>query len=359
MSAFYRLISFFLLFLFAPLLAYSQERDLLSVRAEVDDSIPIILDTDIGGDIDDAFALALLHRFADQGYCRLLGVTLTNANPNAARYVAAENALYGRPDIPVGLPEKAGRNTDNYPGATLNRKADDGSIVYPVPEGFAPVEPIALLRKLLAAEEDGAVVIVQIGFSTNLAKLLESAPDEYSSLNGKELVAQKTRLLSVMGGAFAIDPSAEKYRNHAEWNIKNDVESAQKVAREWPTPIVFSGYEVGDRIRMSPVNLKRDYRSPKARFLRESYEYWAQRCAPKEGLDHPRPTWDLTSVLFVLRPEEGRGYFRLSEPGNVDFDQQGKTIFSPDDKGTRRAFLVDAIESVRVREAFVNLCAEP
>lgn len=351
--------SFLALAAFFVGVVFSAEGDLLDVRDSKDAPIPIILDTDIGGDIDDAFALALLHRFADQGYCEILGVTLTNANQHAAPYVAAENALYGRPDIPVAIPEKAGRNTDNYPSKTLNMKDSDGNLLYPVPEGFKPEEPVALLRKLLTKAEDGSVVVIQIGFSTNLAALLDTPADEYSPLTGQELVAKKVRFLSVMGGAFAIDPTAEKYRDHKEWNIVNDVPSAQKLAAQWPGPIAFSGYEVGDRARMSTINLKKDYLSKKARFLRDSYENWASKAAPGQGLNHARPTWDLTSVLFVLRPEQGRGYFQLSESGIVKFEDDGKTRFTPDPNGKHYAFLVDANASVRVVEAFANLCSQP
>lgn len=339
--------------------AIGAEGDLLDVRAAQDAPIPVIFDTDIGGDIDDALALALIHRFADQGYCELLGITLTNANPNVAPFVAAENALYGRPEIPIGVPERAGRNTDNYPSATLAKKDADGQALYPVPEGGKTEDAVALLRRLLAQADDNSVVMIQVGFSTNLAALLDSPPDDVSPLSGKELAAKKVRLTSVMGGAFALDPTAEKYRDHIEWNIKNDVPAAQKLAEEWPSQIVFSGYEVGDRIKTSPVNLKKDYKSKKARFLRDAFENWASKAAPKEGLNHRRPTWDLTSVLFVMRPEEGRGYYTTSEFGRVVFDDSGKTYFTPDPEGKRRAFIVDEEARVRVAEAFVNLCSQP
>ena len=58
----------------------SADGDLLDVRDSQDEPVKLIFDTDIGGDIDDAFALALIHRFADRGQCELLGVTLTTAN---------------------------------------------------------------------------------------------------------------------------------------------------------------------------------------------------------------------------------------------------------------------------------------
>ncbi|HEY6991450.1 MAG TPA: hypothetical protein VH369_23845, partial [Bryobacteraceae bacterium] len=44
---------------------------------------PVIFDTDMGNDVDDALALGVLHALSNRGECRLIGVTLTNANPAA------------------------------------------------------------------------------------------------------------------------------------------------------------------------------------------------------------------------------------------------------------------------------------
>ena len=60
-----------------------------------------------------------------------------------------------------------------------------------------------LLRQTLAGRPDRSVVIVQVGFSTNLARLLDSPADDVSPLKGRDLVAAKVRLLSLMAGAFA------------------------------------------------------------------------------------------------------------------------------------------------------------
>ncbi len=331
------------------------EGELLDVRDSKTDAIKVIFDTDIGGDIDDVFALALLHVFQDRGVSELLAVTTSNRCPEAPRFVAAINNQFGRPDIPVGLGAVGGRVDDNYLSAVTKQTEK-----YPVPANYQEQDALQLLRKTLAAAQDKSVVIVQVGFSSNLAALLDSPADDISDLSGAELVAKKVRLLSVMGGGFTLDKSVDPqyYGEICEWNIANDVPAALKIARKWPTPILFSGAEVGDRIRLSPVSLKNDYQG-RGEILRDAYLAWAQTCAPGEGLDHARPTWDLTSVFFVLRPEEGRDYFTLSEPGRVDFDDKGKTIFTPDPNGTRRAFLIDQAAAIRVREAFVNLCSEP
>src|SRR5205823_15059843 len=65
--------------------------------------IPIILDTDMGNDIDDALALAILHTLTSREECELIGVSLTNANPAAVPYVQMVNRFYGRGGLPVGF----------------------------------------------------------------------------------------------------------------------------------------------------------------------------------------------------------------------------------------------------------------
>lgn len=334
------------------------EADLLDVRDAQNKPVKLILDTDIGGDIDDAFALALVHTFCDRGKCEFLGVTLTNAEPAAARFVAAFNAKFGRPNVPVGVPEVAGRDTDSYPTKTLAQTLPNGDLEYPVPEGFEPEDSIALLRRLLASAEDGEIVIAQIGFSTNLARLLETPGDEISPLTGRELAAKKVRLVSAMAGSFALtDDVPEFYETHCEWNVICDIASAKKVFGEWPGPIVFSGYEVGDRIRISPTNLRNDYSIGRAKILRDAFWHWTTKNT-NEGFDHRRPTWDLTSVLYVLRPETRRGYYTLTEPGKVDVADDGRTTFTTDPTGNRRVFLTDEAARIRAEEAFVNLCSE-
>jgi hypothetical protein len=77
-------------------------------------------------------------------------------------------------------------------------------------------------------------VIVQVGFSTNLAGLLDSPADASSPLPGRNLMARKERLLSVMGGAFQPIDGQPGYR---EYNIVTDLPAARKLTAEWPTPI--------------------------------------------------------------------------------------------------------------------------
>src|ERR1700722_17454791 len=63
---------------------------------------PVIFDTDMGNDIDDALALAMLHALSDRGECELIGVTMTNSHGETAPYIRMINRCYGRGAVPVG-----------------------------------------------------------------------------------------------------------------------------------------------------------------------------------------------------------------------------------------------------------------
>src|ERR1035437_7930709 len=152
-------------------------------------AIPVIFDTDMGNDVDDALALAMLHALESRGECRLLGVTVTKDNPWAAVDVDLVDMVKGS-----GVTPESSRMIQE----PAERRRADGTLVYPrrLASGAEAVEAVALLRRLLAAAQDGSVVIVQVGFSTNLARLLDAPAD-------LELVKRKVKLLSVMAGNFA------------------------------------------------------------------------------------------------------------------------------------------------------------
>lgn len=289
---------------------------------------PVIYDTDMGNDIDDALALAMLHAFEARGEIRLCAVTVTKDNPWAARYVSAVNRFYGRADIAVGV-VRGGVTRDE--GNYVRRTLEQGG--WPYSTQFE--DAVELLKRVLAAEADGSVIVIQVGFSTNLARLLE-AP------GGRELVAKKVKLLSLMAGDFT--------GKIAEYNVKEDIASAQKLAALWPGPAVWSGFEVGRTIRYPARSIERDFA-------------WAPRHPVVEGyrnymkFPYDRETWDLTAVLYAVRP--GDGYFTVSEPGRVVVDGQGKTRFEPDPAGQHRYLLVDGAQRARALEAMMWLASQP
>ncbi len=161
--------------------------------------------------MDDAIGLAVLHALESRGECRLLAVTITKDNRYSAPFVSMMNTYYGRPDIPIGV-VRGGKTPDDgaYTKAVLGIKKADGSSLYPrkVEDASTLPEAVSLLRRVLAKEADGAVTVIQVGFSTNLARLLDSKPDDASPLTGRELAARKVSRLAREVNTLKTPPKA-------------------------------------------------------------------------------------------------------------------------------------------------------
>ena len=308
--------------------------------------VPVIFDTDMGNDVDDALALAELHALETRGEANLLAVTITKDNRWAPVFVDLLNTFYGRPGIPIGI-VKGGKTPEdgNYTRAVAEEKRPDGAALYAHrigPQSDVP-NAVLLLRKTLASQADGSVVIVQVGFSTNLARLLDSGPDDASPLSGRELVRRKVRLLSMMAGEF-------RGGHRAEYNITNDIPAAQKLFREWPGEIVTSGFDIGESIRYPAASLGADFRYLREHPLADAYRAYRR-------MPYDEPLWDPTAALYGVRSD--RGYFNLSPPGNISVDDKGNTTFTPSQGGKQRYLTVDDVQRARVREAISLLISEP
>ena len=288
---------------------------------------PVIFDTDMGNDIDDALALAMLHALTDRGECQLIGVTLTNGNPAAVPYIRMVNRFYGRPDLPVGAAIKSLQDgaQDGYMSAALRAMhVTDAASAEPAP---------VLLRRLLANARD-KVIIVQTGFSTNLAALLDSP-------GGAALAKEKVALLVAMAGNFA--------DGAPEYNVKTDVASAKTAFEHWPTPIVFSGFEIGRELLYPASSIEHDFAYATPHPIAESYRAY-------QKMPYDRPTWDLTAALQAVRPEHA--YFALSEAGTVQVESNGVTHFAAG-HGDRRYLRLAPARRAEILEVLALLASEP
>ncbi len=298
----------------------------------------VIFDTDMGNDVDDALALAILHALESRGECRLLAVTVTKDNPFAAVYVDLVNTFYGRANIPVGMVHGGVTPEDS---AMIRRPAErrlpGGEFVYPrrLASGAEAPEAVALIRRVLAAQPDASVLLVQVGFSTNLARLLDSPED-------LALVARKVKLLTVMAGNYA--------QPKPEFNVQKDPASAIRLFEKWPGPIVASGFEIGERLLFPAARIERDFAWAPDHPVAEAYRDYMR-------MPYDRPTWDLTAALYAVRPD--RGYFGLSQPGWIRADQAGRTTFTPDPAGRHRYLTLDEAQRARTLETMILLASQP
>ena len=305
----------------------------------------IIFDTDMGNDVDDALALAMLHAFQNRREVNLLAVTITKDNKWAAPYVDLVNTFYGHPEIPIGV-VRNGKMPEANPMIQIpsERRRPDGSFVYPhrILDGAQAPEAVYLLRQTLAKQKDGSVVIVQVGFSTNLARLLETNPDAASSDDGPTLVRKKVRLLSVMAGNFA--------KGEPEFNLAKDVPAAVKLFHDWPTPIVVSGFEIGRALPFPADRIEYDFAYAKDHPVAEAYRSYMK-------MPYDRPTWDLTAVLYAVRTN-GK-YFSLSPPGTITVLPDGSSRFEPSPTGRHRYLVLEDAQRAGVLEALILLASQP
>lgn len=277
--------------------------------------VPLIFDTDFGGDADDLGALAMLHYFIDQEECDLLGIMCWSTEEFAAPGIRSVNRYYGHPEIPVGLRDGEKHVTDWCHARPLAEKWPAAGKETPFPD------VVSLYRKLLSEAKDRTVVIVTVGPLKNIQLLLESKADDYSDLEGAALVSQKVKQFVIMGGQF---PEGKN-----EWNFNGDMPGVTKTVLEsLPVSVVFSGFEVGASIKSGAVFNELDRESPlyigfkhfseNAPWMKENYE----------GQILDNSTFDQTAVLYAVRGGVGE-WWELVADGYCEADSIGGNVWMP------------------------------
>jgi inosine-uridine nucleoside N-ribohydrolase len=352
--------------------AWSSETTSLEATTQATEPVNVIFDTDMWSDIDDALALAMLHALQERHEINLVAVTVSTDDKWCAPYVDLIDTFYGHPNVPIGV-VRNGLKTEAFrrlfPSGTWpvtrytqllsEEKNRDGTLIYPhrLLDGTKAPEAVSLLRRTLAAQPDGSVLMIQVGYSTNLARLLDSAADAASTLNGRDLVRQKVRLLSVMAGNFADSTIDGKTlaRGSPEFNLESDVPSAQKLFASWPTPIVVSGFEIGLTLPYPAVSIERDFTYAQHHPIAETYRTYADETSQK--WPHNHATFDLTAVLYAARPD--RNYFSLSQPGRITVMDDGSSRFDKSEAGSHRYLILSEAQKARTLEAMVMLVSQP
>jgi len=305
-----------------------------SADEKTENQIPkIILDTDIGPDYDDVGAMAVLHALADSGYAEPLAVIASNANQYVAPTIDILNTYFGRPDLPVAAPKDP-----NAP----NEKAVQGwpeLLVEKYPHSIkssdeAP-DAIATYRKILASQPDTSVTVVTVGFLTNLAQLLDSKADDHSPLDGKDLIEKKVKRLVSMAGAF---PEGREY------NVFIDSVASEKVFNNWPTEIIFSGFEIGQKVitGLQLIN-NQEIDTPVKTAYTKAMPHWKS-----DSLG--RMSWDQTAVLVAIKGHEP--YYSLQRGKFIT--KGGNNAWENNTTG-KHAYLVEKMPVAQVTEIIEKL----
>lgn len=286
-----------------------------SVRAA--DPIPIILDTDIGSDIDDALALALVVASPELDLQAV--TTCAGAADDRAWMVCRFLTQVGIKTTPVAI-GKAGTNNDGldwqiqyrrHPAAIFNRT------LKPVKESAVEL----IYRKL--KENPGKITIVCIGPLTNVAQLLQDHADAKPWI--KRLV--------IMGGSIRAGYEGKK-QPEPEWNIKTDIAAAKKVFAAG-VPITLAPLDVTAHLELKKEQRERLFsaRTPLTWQVQNLYELW----------DKETPIL-FDPVAIALAFDEKHCKFKEA---NVEVDVKGMTSFVQGKPNAKVAMNIDAEEFIK------------
>ncbi len=310
----------------------------------------IIFETDMGNDVDDALAMDMLMQYAREGKIDLLGISSNKRNDGSTEYIDLLTTWYGMPQIPIGKVVDGAKCDDavNYALAVAQMTDADGKPLFARShdnDGFV-VPSVEMYRRILSVQPDSSVTVISVGFSTNLAQLLDSKGDDISPLTGKELVAKKVKELVTMAGEFTNNGEADSLKRMPEYNVVRDIAAAKKVFAEWPTPIVTSPFELGIKICFPAYVVENELTRATPHPVSEAYKAYLP-------MPYDRPTWDLTSVLYAV--EGSDGYFMLSDTGDIEVDGRGGTRFIARSDGTRRYLMTDSVQDANILRRFVEM----
>lgn len=191
----------------------------------------LLLDTDIGTDIDDAICLSYLLANPE---CDLLGITTVTGEPEKRAMIASSLCKYAGKEVPIypGFPTPL-RIPQKQKIAIQARSLRNWKHDTTFPKG----EAINFLRKTIR-ENPGEVVLLTIGPLTNIGALFTLDPEIPSLL--KSLV--------MMCGYFQFK---FKGKGRLEWNAKGDYHSSEVVFRSNPPVLRAIGLDVTSRVRLT------------------------------------------------------------------------------------------------------------
>lgn len=319
--------------------------------------VNLLIDTDMSIDVDDVGMLCAAHALADLGEARILAVLHDAATTYGVGAISVLNHYYGRDDIPLG----AYKGAIGAPGPGSQHPAfvngGKGHYVQKLVETFpSPVrtmndvpQALPVFRQTLESAEDGSVVILAVGFLTNVFDLLNTPSD---GLSGIELVRRKVQRMVLMGGVRQCPGGSGC--PPAEWNLGGcggaanpwekdgcgDYDTLGAVTNQtldlWPrsVPIVWTSWESGTPI-MTGMSL---FRTPAVAagpcgfayhlFCSHMNEWdfhpWCSEEWGANGKRYARSSYDPQSTIYAVRGNpkdfwvEERGFNRVDRATGVN-----------------------------------------
>ena len=244
----------------------------------------IILDCDLGGDIDDAFALALVLTSPE---FETLGITLDHGLTEKRAQIACK-MLYelGKEHIPVAV----GRQTSNVVGK--DKELGPYSAQFHWAEGFSKLKPIKtpatdfiieMLRKY-----PHEIILFTVGPVPNIADVLQKDPE----------ALKLAKHVYSMFGSFYLGYGSSPVPS-AEWNVAADVTSAKRFSASG-VPITYAGLDITDLVKLEEKQRWNLWlrQSPLTNALSGLYSLWSAETGNQTPI-----LFDVVAISMALWPD--------------------------------------------------------
>lgn len=223
-------------------------------------SVPLILDTDFSSDVDDLGDVATCCALHKLGLVNMLCVSCDTSADKSPGAISATLKWWGVTSPQIGTWKGAAFD----PGTSTNKQWRD--YIYDNYDrngvGLASTveDGTTTMRRALAARTKKDAVIITTGPMNAMQALMNSPADAISGLTGSQLLAAKCKVMYAVVGIF---PTG------TEWNAVQHPTSANDVAANWPTPIIWVGIELGNTVKTGgPLSSKST-----ADLMRKGYSY--------------------------------------------------------------------------------------
>ncbi len=273
--------------------------------AAAGEPVPVLFDTDIGSDIDDALALAyLLH----QPRCQLLGITTVTGEPQRRAQLAdAICRAAGRSDVPIfsgaAQPLLVNQRQPHAPQAEILAR-------WPHRSEFPPNEAVAFLREVIRSRP-GEVTLLAVGPLTNVALLFALDPE----------IPGLLRQLVLMCGVFTNRLAGV---GPLEWNALVDPHATAIVYRAPVARHLSVGLDVTCRCRLPADVCRQRLRGGALDVVADAAEVWFR--GRPEIVFHDPLAAALVFEPDLCRYEDGQVEVELTSPrlqGMTHFDRRG------------------------------------
>jgi purine nucleosidase len=217
-------------------------------------AVKVILDTDIGTDIDDAICLSyLLHN----PRCKLLGITTVTGEPEKRAMIASSLCKHAGKEIPI------------YPGYAEPLRIKQKQRIafqarslhkWPNEKEFPKDEAISFLKKAIR-KNPGEVILLTVGPLTNIAYLYEEDPEIPTML--------KAHIM--MGGYYDLK---FKGKTKLEWNVRGDYHASHKIFSTPVPELKAVGLDVTMKVNLTADEFKEKFSADEFRPLQDYARHW-------------------------------------------------------------------------------------